>query len=94
MFFINFTNGYRSKRIVFVIYYIGKGYFLTGPVKRDINFKLSNTLFRVSFVVLCLRISTQLTKPPWACFSPECGFKKREHETYVCGQDLGFIPIT
>ena len=39
-------------------------------MKRSINFKMSNTLFRVSFVVLCSRIGTQLTTkpppPPWA----------------------------
>ena len=35
-------------------------------VKRGINFKMSNTLFRVSFAVLCSRIGTQLTskQPP------------------------------
>ena len=29
-------------------------------MKRGINFKMSNTVFRVSFVVLCLRINTQM----------------------------------
>ena len=35
-------------------------------MKRGINFKMSNTLFRVSLAVLCSRISTQLTskRPP------------------------------
>ena len=36
-----------------IIDYIEKGYFLTDTVKRGINFKMANTLFRVSFVVLC-----------------------------------------
>ena len=30
MFFYNFTKGCRSKRVGVLIYYIGKGYFLTG----------------------------------------------------------------
>ena len=30
-------------------------------MKRGINFKMSNTLFRVSFAVLCSRIGTQLS---------------------------------
>ena len=35
----------------------------------SINFKISNTLFRVSFAVLCSRIGTQLTSKP-ELFSP------------------------
>ena len=31
-------------------------------MKRGVNFKMSNTLFRVSFAVLCSRIGTQLTR--------------------------------
>ena len=40
----------------------------THSVKRGINFKMSNTLCRVSFAVLCSRIGTQLTskRPPGA----------------------------
>ena len=65
MFFTNFTKGYRSERVDVLIYYIGKGYFLTGHSKKGYPFKMSNKLFRVSFVVLCSRIGTQLTsKPP------------------------------
>ena len=38
-----------------------------GGVKKGINFKMSNTLFRVSFAVLCSCIGTRLTskRPPW-----------------------------
>ena len=32
--------------------------FSLDTVKRDINFKMSNALFRVIFVVLCSRIGT------------------------------------
>ena len=50
MCFTNFrpTRGCRSKRVDLgvLIYFIGKGSFLT------INFKMLNTLFRVSFDVL------------------------------------------
>ena len=63
----NVTKGCRSKRVLGVlIYYIGKGYFLTGHSERGINFKMFDTLFRVSFAVLCSRIGTQLTSklPP------------------------------
>ena len=47
-------------------YYIEKGCFLTGHSENGINFEMSNTLFRVSFAVLCSRIGTQLTskRPP------------------------------
>ena len=64
--FYNFTKGYRSKRVGVLIYYIGKGYFLTGHSEKGINFKMSDTLFRVSFAVLFSRIGTQLTskRPP------------------------------
>ena len=31
-------------------------------MKRGINFKMSDTLFRVSFAVLCSSIGTQLTR--------------------------------
>ena len=36
-------------------------------MKRGINFKMSNTVFRVSFAVLRLRIGTQFASkhPPW-----------------------------
>ena len=34
MFFTNFTKGCRSKRVGALIYYIGKGYFLTGHSKK------------------------------------------------------------
>ena len=60
MFFTKFTKGCSSKRVGILIYNTGKGYFLTGYSEKGINFKMSNTLFRVSFA-----IGTQLTsKPP------------------------------
>ena len=39
-------------------------------MKRGINFKTLNTLFRVSFVVLCSRIGTQLTSKHPRAFIP------------------------
>ena len=49
MFFTNFTRGCRSKSkrvdLGVLIYFIGKGYFL------NINVKMLNTLFRLSFDV-------------------------------------------
>ena len=85
MFFINFTNGCRSKRIVVLIHYIEKGYFLTGPVKQGINFKLSSTLFRVSFAVLCLRIGTQLTskRPHLGLVSPQSVGSRKESMKFM-----------
>ena len=58
IYFTNFTKGCRSKRVGIFIYYIGKGYFLSGHSEKGINFKMLNTLFRVSFAVLCSRIGT------------------------------------
>ena len=55
-FFTNFTKCCRSKKVGNIIYYIGKVFFfffLLATVKRGINFKMSNTLFRVSFAVPC-----------------------------------------
>ena len=48
-FVTNYTEGCRSNRVCVLIYYIGKGYILTGHSERGVNFKMSNTLFRVSF---------------------------------------------
>ena len=45
MFFTNFTKNCRRKRVCVLMYYIGKGYFLTGHSEKGINFKTSNTLF-------------------------------------------------
>ena len=43
-----------------------KGLLFDWTVKRGINFKMSDTLFMVSFAVLCSSIGTQLTRkrPP------------------------------
>ena len=60
--FTNFTKCCRSKRVGVLIYITQERVtFLLDTVKRGINFKMSNTLFRVSFAVLCSRIGTQLT---------------------------------
>ena len=37
--FTNFTKGCRSKRIGVLIYYIGKGYFLTGHSEKGYQFQ-------------------------------------------------------
>ena len=37
--FYNFTKGYRSKRVGVLIYYIGKGYFLTGHSEKGYQFQ-------------------------------------------------------
>ena len=47
-----------------VFYYIGKGYFWWTQPKRGIDFKMSNTLPRVSFAVLCSRIGTTVDQHP------------------------------
>ena len=38
-FFYNFTKGCRSKRVGVLIYYIGKGYFLTGHSENGHQFQ-------------------------------------------------------
>ena len=37
--FYNFTKGCRSKRVGVLIYYIGKGYFLTGHTEKGYQFQ-------------------------------------------------------
>ena len=37
--FYNFTKGCRSKRVCVLIYYIGKGYFLTGHSEKGYQFQ-------------------------------------------------------
>ena len=70
--FDRFSKGCKSKRVCVLIYYIGKGYFLTGHSEKGYQFQ--NTLFRVRFEVLCSRIGTQLTSkrppPPWEIDKP------------------------
>ena len=39
MFFYNFTKGCRSKRVRVLIYYVGKGYFLTGHSENGYQFQ-------------------------------------------------------
>ena len=39
MFLTNFTKGCRSKREGVLIYYIGKGYFLTGHSEKRYQFQ-------------------------------------------------------
>ena len=39
MFFTNFTKGCRNKRIGNLIYYIGKGNFLTGHSEKGYQFQ-------------------------------------------------------
>ena len=41
IFFYNFTKGCRSKRVGVLIYYIGKGYFLTGHSEKRYQFQNS-----------------------------------------------------
>ena len=41
IFFYNFTKGCRSKRVGVLIYYIGKGYFLTGHSEKGYQFQNS-----------------------------------------------------
>ena len=38
-FFYNFTKGCRGKRVYVLIYYIGKGYFLTGHIEKGYQFQ-------------------------------------------------------
>ena len=66
--FYKFYKRLQNKRVCVLISYIGKGYFLTGHSEKGYQFRneMSNTPFRVSFVVLCSRIGTWLTskRPP------------------------------
>ena len=39
VFFTNFTKGCRNKRVCVLIYYIGKGYFLTGHSEKGYQFQ-------------------------------------------------------
>ena len=39
MFFTKFTKGSRSKRVGILIYYTGKGYFLTGHSEKGYQFQ-------------------------------------------------------
>ena len=39
VFFYNFTKSCRSKRVCVLIYYIGKGYFLTGHSEKGYQFQ-------------------------------------------------------
>ena len=39
LYFYNFTKGCRSKRVGVLIYYIGKGYFLTGHSEKGYQFQ-------------------------------------------------------
>ena len=66
VFLYKFYKRLQNKRVGVLISYIRKGYFLKATVKRGIDFKLSNTLFQVSSVVLYSCIGTQLTRkgPP------------------------------
>ena len=68
----NFTRGCQSKSkrvdLGVLIYFIGKGYFF------NINVKMLNTLFRVSFDVFFKRISTQLTSHHSVPGSPDFCF--------------------
>ena len=57
--FDKFSKGCKSKRVCVLIYYIGKGYFLTGHSENFKGYQFQNTLFRVRFEVLCSRIGTQ-----------------------------------
>ena len=40
--FYKFYKRLQNKRVCLLIYYIGKGYFLTGQSEKGINFKMSN----------------------------------------------------
>ena len=41
--FYNFTKGCRSKRVSVLIYYIGKGFFLTGHSEKGYQFSKCRT---------------------------------------------------
>ena len=47
MFLTNSQKGCKSKRVCVLIYYIDKGYFLTGHNEKGYQFQ--NTQFRVRF---------------------------------------------
>ena len=64
--FTNLSKGCRSKELGILIYYIGKGCFLSGHGGKGYQFQ--NVEHMASFAVLCSRIGTQLTsrRPPGA----------------------------
>ena len=66
MFLTNFTKGCRSRRGCVLIYYIRKGYFLTGHCEKGYQFQnVENTVFR-PFVLLMspYRFSWTIFIPP------------------------------
>ena len=76
-----------------------KGLLFNYTVKRGINFKMSNTLYRERFAVLCLRIGTQLTSTtpphPWGKShrSMKVGtFNVRERKTSLMHQSFVSTP--
>ena len=61
-----FYKSWQNKRVCVLIYYIGKGYFLTGQSKKGYQFQNVEHTVYGKFAVLCSCIGTRLTskRPP------------------------------